>query len=58
MKVDLRYIVFFSCDYDYGYIQDIKSGGNPFVTHKHFCYHHFTEHGKIAYFAYIVEIMS
>jgi len=31
MKVDLRYIVFFSCDYDYGYIQDIKSGGYLFV---------------------------
>jgi len=50
VKVDLRYIVFFSCDYDYGYIQDIRRVP--------FCYHHFTEHGKIAYFAYIVDIMS
>ena len=35
-KVDSRYIVFFSFDYDKGYIRDIKSGGYLFVTLEQF----------------------
>ena len=31
-EVDLRYTVFFSFDYDKGYIRDIKSGGYLCVT--------------------------
>ena len=35
-KVDLRYIVFSSFDYDKGYIRDIQSGGYLFVTLEQF----------------------
>ena len=47
------FFVFFY--YDKGDIQDIKSGGYPFVTLEYFFVSPFSEHGDIAYFADIVS---
>ena len=45
---------FFSFDYAKGYIQDVNLAGTFLLPLGNFCYHHFTEHGDIAYFAYMV----
>ena len=54
MDVDLRFIVAFLLIMIKGLFRTYNQAGTFLLPLSNFCYHHFSENGDIAYFAYIV----